>query len=170
MEKIRNIANLEKELKGKKAADRTRLLTAKQYGFSDKRIAKLINSTEENIRNLRHKLNIRLSVKQIDTLAPQYPPQTKNLYLTYNGESDDIAGGTDGRTPDSAQSKRTKSITSQVSIKTSTGGREVGDRTRSVIVLGSGPYRIGSSVEFDWCSVTCAQTVAQNNLLPIIVN
>ena len=144
LEKIRNIADLEKELQGKKQTDRTRFLIAKQYGFSDKRIAKLTNSTEENVRNLRHELNIRPSVKQIDTLAAEYPAHTNYLYLTYNGESDDITGGINGR--------------------------RVSNRTRSVIVLGSGPYRIGSSVEFDWCSVTCAQTVAQNKLLPIIVN
>src|SRR3990167_3207930 len=144
LEKIRNITNLEKELQGKKQTDRTRFLIAKQYGFSDKRIAKLTNSTEENVRNLRHELNIRPSVKQIDTLAAEYPAHTNYLYLTYNGESDDITGGINGR--------------------------RVSNRTRSVIVLGSGPYRIGSSVEFDWCSVTCAQTVAQNKLLPIIVN
>jgi len=144
LEKIRNIADLEKELQGKKQTDRTRFLIAKQYGFSDKRIAKLTNSTEENVRNLRHELNIRPSVKQIDTLAAEYPAHTNYLYLTYNGESDDITGGINGR--------------------------RVSNRTRSVIVLGSGPYRIGSSVEFDWCSVTCAQTVAQNKLSPIIVN
>src|SRR3990172_268793 len=120
LEKIRNIADLEKELQGKKQTDRTRFLIAKQYGFSDKRIAKLTNSTEENVRNLRHELNIRPSVKQIDTLAAEYPAHTNYLYLTYNGESDDITGGINGR--------------------------RVSNRTRSVIVLGSGPYRIGSSV------------------------
>src|SRR3989344_2704505 len=144
LEKIRNIADLEKELQGKKQTDRTRLLTAKQHGFSDKRIAKLTNSTEENKRKKKQEIKKSPSPKQIDTLAAEYPAHTNYLYLTYNGESDDITGGINGR--------------------------RVSNRTRSVIVLGSGPYRIGSSVEFDWCSVTCAQTVAQNKLLPIIVN
>ena len=171
--KIRNIAMMEKDLKdgwqswkgsrqrtvdhmreinlssvkststdGKETTDRTRLLTAKQYGFSDKRIAALANSTEEKVREFRHKHSIRPSVKQIDTLAAEYPAQTNYLYLTYNGESDDI--------------------NSKPEIRNSQNDK--------IIVLGSGPYRIGSSVEFDWCSVTCAQTVAQNGFLPIIVN
>ena len=145
LEKIRNIADLEKSLKSNKSIKGVKggevIKSAKQYGFSDRRIAKLTESTEEKIRKFRHEHNIRPSVKQIDTLAAEYPAQTNYLYLTYNGEGDDIG-----------QKSQAKS------------------HKPKVIVLGSGPYRIGSSVEFDWCSVTCAQTVAQNNLLPIIVN
>ena len=151
LEKIRNIADLEKELQGKEQTDRTRLLTVKQHGFSDKRIAKLTGSTEDNVRKFRHEHNIRPSVKQIDTLAAEYPAQTNYLYLTYNGDGDDIG----------QKSQVTSHFSQENSLKASKS---------KVIVLGSGPYRIGSSVEFDWCSVTCAQTVAQNGLLPIIVN
>ena len=104
------------------------LKSAKQFGTSDKRIAALTGQKEEQIRQLRYKLNIHPAVKQIDTLAAEYPAQTNYLYLTYNGEGDDID-----------QKSR---IHNQ----------------KSIIVLGSGPYRIGSSVEFDWCCVTCAQT------------
>ncbi len=133
LEKIKNIAKLEKTIKSIKNPQV--LKTAKQLGFSDKRLARLTNSTEEKIRQLRLKYDIHPSVKQIDTLAAEYPAQTNYLYLTYNGESDDI--------------EKTQN---------------------SVIVLGSGPYRIGSSVEFDWCSVTCAQTTFANGYQTIIVN
>jgi len=151
LEKIRNIANLEKELEKKKTTDRTRFLIAKQYGFSDKRIARLTGSTEEKVREFRHKHNIRPSVKQIDTLAAEYPAQTNYLYLTYNGDGDDI----------DRKLKIKNHFSQENSLKASKS---------KIIVLGSGPYRIGSSVEFDWCSVTCTQTVDANNLLPIIVN
>ena len=155
LEKIRNIADLEKSLKSNKSIEGIKgtkvIRTAKQHGFSDKRIAKLASSTEEKIRDFRHEHNIRPSAKQIDTLAGEYPAQTNYLYLTYNGEGDDI--------DEKSQSKADPPLAENVKCQKS-----------KVIVLGSGPYRIGSSVEFDWCSVTCTQTVDANNLLPIIVN
>lgn len=138
LEKIKNICDLEKDLivnyhDGKK------LLGAKQFGESDKRIAKVVNKSTEEIRKLREKHKIFPSVKQIDTLAAEYPSQTNYLYLTYNGSGDDI--------------KPNPKLDS-----------------KKIIVLGSGPYRIGSSVEFDWCSVTCAQTATKAGFLPIVVN
>lgn len=158
LEKIKNIAEFEKSItffnrhsgessvtrrhqnlgSGQARMTKETLLEAKQLGFSDRRIATLTNSTEEKIRELRNKLNIHPSVKQIDTLAAEYPAETNYLYLTYNGDSDDIG--------------------------------ETDLEPRKVIVLGSGPYRIGSSVEFDWCSVTCTQTVAENGFDPIVIN
>ena len=137
--KIKNIADFEKTLTATKNLP-PHLLLAKKLGFSDKRIATVTGTTEDTIRGKREKLNIHPHVKQIDTLAAEYPAQTNYLYLTYNGDGDDI---------DSAP------------------GRSGKDK---IIVLGSGPYRIGSSVEFDWCCVTCAQTVQKNGLAPIIVN
>ncbi len=135
LEKIKNIAQMEKNLRNKKL-DKENLTEAKQYGFSDKRLADLTGTSEKAIRTQREKLNIHPSVKQIDTLAAEYPAQTNYLYLTYNADKDDIEKSSD----------------------------------KKIIVLGSGPYRIGSSVEFDWCCVTCAQTIAQNNYSPIIIN
>ncbi len=135
LEKLSNIVTLEKKLKTFKL-DRNLLKTAKQYGFSDSRIATITNSQTEKIRSMRKKLGINPSVKQIDTLAAEYPAKTNYLYLTYNGDKSDFK-------PD---------------------GKE------KIIVLGSGPYRIGSSVEFDWCSVNAAQCAKENNIAPIIIN
>lgn len=120
------------------------LRDAKQKGFSDYQIAKLIfkdtdKATEEkqNIRTYRKNLNIIPVVKQIDTLAAEYPAQTNYLYLTYNGTSNDV--------------------------------HYLGDK-RSVIVLGSGAYRIGSSVEFDWCSVNALQTIRKKGWRGVMIN
>lgn len=137
IEKIKNITDMEKSITRSKSPDQNSLLAAKKLGFSDRRIARLTASSEDKIRRLRNKLKIHPSVKQIDTLAAEYPAQTNYLYLTYNGDSNDI---------------------------------ESLQKDKGVIVLGSGPYRIGSSVEFDWCSVTCAQTLKQEGIDPIIIN
>ncbi|MDP3765870.1 MAG: carbamoyl-phosphate synthase (glutamine-hydrolyzing) large subunit [Nanoarchaeota archaeon] len=117
---------------------------AKQQGFSDFQLAKLIfkdskNNMEEKlltIRDLRKKHNIIPVVKQIDTLAAEYPAKTNYLYLTYNGEEDDI---------------------------------EFRDKN-NVIVLGSGAYRIGSSVEFDWCCVNAVFTLKKLGHSTIMIN
>ncbi|HSH00241.1 MAG TPA: carbamoyl-phosphate synthase (glutamine-hydrolyzing) large subunit, partial [candidate division Zixibacteria bacterium] len=116
--------------------DRELLRTAKAAGFSDHQIAVATGSHEDNIRALRHKLNIRPCVKQIDTLAGEYPALTNYLYLTYNGIEDDVEFKDHG----------------------------------GVIILGPGAYRIGSSVEFDWCCVTTAQTLRALNYRTIMVN
>lgn len=112
------------------------LLEAKRAGFSDPQIAGLINSDEFQVRRQREQLGIVPYVKQIDTLAAEYPARTNYLYLTYNGDEDDI----------------------------------VVDKKNSVIVLGSGAYRIGSSVEFDWCCVNTVQTLRRLNYNTIMIN
>lgn len=119
------------------------LKLAKQRGFSDFQIARAIwkdKMDEESqwiIRQYRKKQGIVPVVKQIDTLAAEYPAQTNYLYLTYNGMEHDI--------------------------------QYVDDR-RSVIVLGSGAYRIGSSVEFDWCSVSALNTVRKEGYRSVMIN
>ncbi|MDR0799044.1 MAG: carbamoyl-phosphate synthase (glutamine-hydrolyzing) large subunit, partial [Dysgonamonadaceae bacterium] len=120
------------------------LRKAKQKGFSDFQIAKLLykNSdiaTDEKGRLRQHRkdLGIVPSVKQIDTLAAEYPAQTNYLYLTYNGQENDV--------------------------------HYLGDH-RSVIVLGSGAYRIGSSVEFDWCSVNALDTIRKRGWRGVMIN
>lgn len=102
------------------------LLTAKQAGFSDKQIALLRGVEIPQICELRQRYNIHPFIKQIDTLAAEYPAQTNYLYLTYNGMEDDL---------------------------------DFDQSVPNVIILGSGSYRIGSSVEFDWCSVRAGQTL-----------
>jgi carbamoyl-phosphate synthase large subunit len=120
------------------------LKEAKQKGFSDYQIARLLyknsdQATEmkEQVRLRRKQLNIVPAVKQIDTLAAEYPAQTNYLYLTYNGTASDV--------------------------------HYLGDK-RSVIVLGSGAYRIGSSVEFDWCSVNALQTIRNRGWRGVMIN
>lgn len=118
---------------------------AKRQGFSDFQIARhILKSGMDNgmesalaVRNLRKKLGILPVVKQIDTLAAEYPAMTNYLYLTYNGDTSDISPEKD---------------------------------SKSVVVLGSGAYRIGSSVEFDWCSVNALQTVKQQGWRSVMIN
>ncbi|MBI2599204.1 carbamoyl-phosphate synthase large subunit [Candidatus Curtissbacteria bacterium] len=194
LEKIKNITDMEKSITGgqgitsttgiKKARDargtlnsRDTLLSAKQLGFSDSRLAKLTGTTQAKIRAMRHALNIRPSTKQIDTLAAEYPAQTNYLYLTYNGDKDDVVNN-QLSVFSSQFSDKSLSVNQKISLKTEkqktekqkSENRQQKTDNRSVIVLGSGPYRIGSSVEFDWCSVTCAQTLEQSGIDPIIVN
>ena len=125
--------------------DEELLRTAKSQGFSDFQIARGLGlehftSTEKAIlviRDLRKKMGILPVVKQIDTLAAEYPAQTNYLYITYNGVANDV--------------------------------RYLGDR-KSIIVLGSGAYRIGSSVEFDWCGVQALNTIRQNGYRSVMIN
>lgn len=121
------------------------LREAKMAGFSDFQISRLVlngerGQVEENllkVREHRKALGIVPFVKQIDTLAGEYPAMTNYLYLTYNGAEHDVDFSHDGR---------------------------------SVIVLGSGAYRIGSSVEFDWCSVNAVRTIHNQNYRSVMIN
>ena len=119
------------------------LKSAKQQGFSDFQIARAIWKEQADdvaaalIRKYRKNKGFLPVVKQIDTLAAEYPAQTNYLYLTYNGSENDI--------------------------------HYLGDH-RSVIVLGSGAYRIGSSVEFDWCSVNALNTVRKEGYRSVMIN
>lgn len=148
MQKLKNIFNLKLELENLNSLEELKpeLLTmVKQAGFSDFQIARLVlKSSNKNInddlikvRNYRKAAGILPSVKQIDTLAGEYPAQTNYLYLTYNGIQHDI---------------------------------EFNNDDKSVIVLGSGAYRIGSSVEFDWCSVNSVNTIHEQGYRSIMIN
>ncbi|MBQ9309967.1 MAG: carbamoyl-phosphate synthase (glutamine-hydrolyzing) large subunit [Bacteroidales bacterium] len=140
LEKLSGIAQIWKALcaKGAAALAGPELLKkAKCMGFSDSQIALATGSGEQEVRKYRKQLGILPVVKQIDTLAAEFPARTNYLYLTYNGSSSDIAPEQDGK---------------------------------SVIVLGSGAYRIGSSVEFDWCSVTSLDEVRRNGWRGVMIN
>ncbi len=136
------------------------LKTAKQQGFSDFQVARAVwkEKMDENsqgiIRSYRKKLGIIPVVKQIDTLAAEYPAQTNYLYLTYNGTENDLA----------------PSNSSERGELTSSALEGLGEAARSVIVLGSGAYRIGSSVEFDWCSVNALTTVRKEGYRSVMIN
>ncbi len=139
--KILNIIQTEKELIAAAAENKELepqlLKKAKQLGYSDKQIAIITKTTANEVRQLRKKHGIIPFVKQIDTLAAEYPAKTNYLYLTYNGSEDDI--------------KFTSS-------------------SKKIIVLGSGVYRIGSSVEFDWCCVNAVFTLRQLGYEAVMVN
>ena len=136
--KIKNIVEMEEKL-GRyrlKNLPTSLLKEAKQKGFSDLQIAMLTVSTEQEVRERRKKLGIIPYVKQIDTLAAEYPAKTNYLYLTYNACEDDL------------------------DFK----GKN------QVVVLGGGAYRIGSSVEFDWCCVNSVITLRNLNYNTIMIN
>jgi carbamoyl-phosphate synthase large subunit len=136
--KLKNIIETEKKLTGKALGkmDDALMLEAKQNGFSDKQIGILTSTPQSVVRNYRKELGIVPVVKQIDTLAAEYPAQTNYLYLTYHGAEDDI---------ELAQEDQ-------------------------IVVLGSGPYRIGSSVEFDWCCVTAVKSINSSGHKSIMIN
>jgi carbamoyl-phosphate synthase large subunit len=136
--KIRNIVEIEAKMKRYTLAEvpHAFLKEAKQKGFSDHQIALLTKSSEPEVRKRRKKLKIIPSIKQIDTLAAEYPAQTNYLYMTYNASTDDI---------DFKQKHQ-------------------------VVVLGGGAYRIGSSVEFDWCCVNSVTTLRKLKYQTIMIN
>ncbi len=146
--KLRNIINIKNELSAyheiEKIPDEL-LSRAKIYGFSDFQIARhvlrsdsaSINKDLMKVRKHRKSLGIIPYIKQIDTLAAEYPAVTNYLYLTYSGSENDIERGNDNK---------------------------------SIIVLGSGAYRIGSSVEFDWCSVNAISTIRKEGFRSVMIN
>jgi carbamoyl-phosphate synthase/aspartate carbamoyltransferase len=108
---------------------------AKEQGFSDKQLAVFWSSNENHVRRARLEFNIMPFVKQIDTVAAEFPAFTNYLYLTYNAAEHDLDFNDQG-----------------------------------TMVLGSGVYRIGSSVEFDWCSVRAIRTLRENGHKTVMVN
>ena len=135
--KIKNIVDIEEELQ--KSADSVSielLKTAKQAGFSDEQIAIVINKSTEDVRKLRESFNLFPKIRQIDTLAAEYPAKTNYLYLSYHADEHDL-----------------KSFD-----------------PNTVIILGSGAYRIGSSVEFDWSCVNTGKTLRKLGYSTILVN
>ena len=148
LNKLRHIIDIDEELKRKNinTLDRDLLREAKAYGFTDFQIARAVGLEEECqnmhramliVRRLRKGLGILPVVKQIDTLAAEYPAQTNYLYVTYAGVASDVTFSND---------------------------------RNSVVVLGSGAYRIGSSVEFDWCGVQALNTIRRQGYRSIMIN
>ena len=135
---------------------------SKQSGFCDKQISIALETTEAEIRDKRHSFNILPIVKQIDTVAGEFPAQTNYLYLTYNATHHDNLI-TNKYEYNENQDKNQE--TNQEDVKTLTSCEN-----NNIIVLGSGVYRIGSSVEFDWCSVSCINELRAQGFKSIIVN
>jgi carbamoyl-phosphate synthase large subunit len=132
--KMEKIVNCAKKIQ-KSELTHDLLLHAKQLGFSDKQIGQFLEKKEHDIRYLRKHHGVIPVIKQIDTLAAEYPAQTNYLYLTYNGSEHDVAPS-----------------------------------TGSIAVLGSGSYRIGSSVEFDWCCVNAIIAAKQLGHTTLMIN
>lgn len=148
LHKLKNIHDTDIKLhalKGLDAIDRDLMLRAKRQGFSDFQIARAVGMEKDcdieqailMVRDRRKELGVVPAVKQIDTLAGEFPAQTNYLYLTYNGDAHDIGYENDGK---------------------------------SVVVLGSGAYRIGSSVEFDWCGVQALNTIRNEGWRSVMIN
>ena len=149
LDKLQSIVRTSQRLSEVAAIDKLPyelLLRAKRQGFSDFQIARFVLSTQSvkvgdkealTVRSQRKHLGIVPVVKQIDTLAAEYPAETNYLYLTYSGTHNDISYEGDGR---------------------------------SVVVLGSGAYRIGSSVEFDWCGVNALHTIREQGYRSVMIN
>ena len=142
LEKIKAVVDCEARLRSRRLAGLPPelMLEAKRKGFSDKQVALLTGSTELRVRRKRELAGIVPAVKQIDTLAAEYPARTNYLYVTYNGRGDDVGFRNDRR------------------------------GSRKVLVLGSGSYSIGSSVEFDWCGVNAALALRRMGYSPLMVN
>ena len=129
--------------------------------------------TEAHIRHLRRSAGIVPKVKQIDTLAAEFPAETNYLYLTYSGEEHDVElpgsqapADDDSLPPLSLQ----PSIPEPMSLQTPQSQKAETEKESRVVVLGCGPYRIGSSVEFDWCSVSCVRTLRKLGHKAVVVN
>ena len=148
LEKLKHIIDIDEAMKkcNINTIDQDLLRTAKVYGFTDFQVARAVGLEQELgnmhkaallVRNKRKSYGILPVVKQIDTLAAEYPAQTNYLYVTYAGVKSDITFENDHR---------------------------------SIIVLGSGAYRIGSSVEFDWCSVNAINTARKLGYKSIMIN
>ena len=146
--KLQHIIDIDERLKKQNinTIDLSLMQEAKVYGFTDFQIARAIGMEDEInnmhnamllVRNRRKQMGILPVVKQIDTLAAEYPAQTNYLYVTYSGDTSDIQYEQDHR---------------------------------SIIVLGSGAYRIGSSVEFDWCGVQALNTIRREGWRSVMIN
>ncbi|KAF6723169.1 CAD protein [Oryzias melastigma] len=139
LHKMKNISDHERLLETYNQDESTMppavMLKAKQLGFSDKQIAQAVQSTELAVRKMRRDWSILPVVKQIDTVAAEWPAHTNYLYLTYHGTDNDLSF-----------------------------------QEQHVMVIGSGVYRIGSSVEFDWCAVGCITKLRKMGFKTIMVN
>jgi carbamoyl-phosphate synthase/aspartate carbamoyltransferase len=137
LNKLNNIVKLDQKLHEYSISNLplSLLYAAKQTGFSDRQLAVALKSTEMAVRELRVERGVTPFVKQIDTVAAEFPAQTNYLYMTYNAVEHDVQF-----------------------------------EDRGITVLGSGVYRIGSSVEFDWCAVRAIRTLRQHGFKTIMIN
>lgn len=139
LSRLQGIADCDVNLSGRSLESITtkEMQEAKQLGFSDRQLGRMLKTNDDSVRAYRKSLGVEPAVKQIDTLAAEYPAQTNYLYMTYNGKEHDVPA----QNPNDG-----------------------------VMVLGSGAYRIGSSVEFDWCAVSCIRTLRKLGHRAVMLN
>ncbi|KAK7113318.1 hypothetical protein V1264_012626 [Littorina saxatilis] len=137
LHKLQGIVNIEQHLKqlGRPNVKKETVQLVKEMGFSDQQVASVLGMAVSDMRGLRQGLGITPWVKQIDTMAAEYPARTNYLYCTYNGMEHDVTFENPG-----------------------------------VLVMGCGPYHIGSSVEFDWCAVSCIRTLRNMGKKTVVIN
>jgi len=190
LSKLQNIASMRNacvksgnvdKVFGENGADRMR--TLKVAGFSDRQIALYTNlfplqDGAAQIRSLRKSFGVKPCVKQIDTLAAEFPANTNYLYMTYSGDHDDVSEGLhspiiEGDAGGEAQSPNAKEFKSRirsVSVSEKRHNELSEKKERGVVVLGCGAYCIGSSVEFDWCAVSAVRQLRRDGFKSIIIN
>lgn len=137
LHKLHMLVNIEQSLKRlpRDQVDIETMKLAKQFGFSDQQMGAALNMTAADLRDLRVQMGVVPWVKQIDTLAAEYPARTNYLYCSYNGMEHDVTFDDHG-----------------------------------VLVMGCGPYHIGSSVEFDWCAVSCIRNLRNVGKKTVVIN
>ena len=138
LSKLKHVSDIRRGLKEVGSLDKLtkdQVRSLKSYGFSDAQIGDALGASEVMVRRKRGMMGITPFVKQIDTLAAEYPAATNYLYMTYNASEDDVTFDGDG-----------------------------------IMVLGCGPYCIGSSVEFDWCAVSCVRELRRQGFQAIVCN
>jgi len=139
IDKLDNIEKTYRELEACPALEsvgQALMRKSKGQGFSDIQISRVFGISEAAVRRYRHELGLRPCIKQIDTLAAEFPSRTNYLYLSYNGNCNDLSYDSHG----------------------------------AIVVLGSGAYRIGSSVEFDWCGVNAVNAIRQSGKQAVMIN
>ncbi|MEM4393096.1 MAG: carbamoyl-phosphate synthase (glutamine-hydrolyzing) large subunit [Candidatus Nitrosocaldus sp.] len=145
--RLKSIVEMEYTLKSLKHLDEDTIREAKRLGFSDRQIARYLDMKEDDVRRFRKARGIVPVVKQIDTLAAEWPAKTNYLYMTYGGMTDDI----------------------QVDQRSTDTDGEARNSNGRVIVLGAGTYRIGSSVEFDWATVNMVWGLKEHGFREVVV-
>lgn len=194
LSKLENIAQMRKACKFAGSLEelvkdnpRRRLRALKMAGFSDRQIARYVGlpsnlDGEHRVRTMRKKFDVTPVVKQIDTLAAEFPAKTNYLYMTYSGDVDDVpmAHYDDDLMPSYRSTvlnrsssaldsptfqRRARALSKGLGVKNLLSAKE-----RGVVVLGCGAYCIGSSVEFDWCAVSCIRQLRRDGFKSIVIN
>jgi aspartate carbamoyltransferase len=173
LHKLERISVFESKLKASQDLLLMDLVHAKELGFSDRHIAKLIDDTELAVRKMRVQSDLMPRVKQIDTVAAEFPAKTNYLYVTYACLSPIYlakTSGGNGLVNDVTEMLKDNSVSATNTCQSASDGNDVAFDSNGIMVLGSGAYRIGSSVEFDWCAVSAIRTLRAQGFQSVMIN